>query len=307
MSMKPISRRNFLKSSMVLGGTALGASVLPKFTKAGILSGPPDIISISSADPMQNVITLLDPLGGIGSFVKAGQSIGFLVNSPWMYPGYYTHPDIVLSMMKLCKEAGAGSIICYKPVREGYWEESRYFEEMKPLIEEVIYGEERTTVDIPNGKLLNSADVFSIFMDSDVFINIPVAKHHNGTLFSGVLKGLMGVSSRDTNRYMHSPDGDYTYAKEEYLSGCIADLNLIRQPDLSIMDASICAINNGPRGPGDTAAPERILAGTDPLAMDVYASRLIGMEPSDILTFQKAKDHGLGNNDISSIKVTELG
>ena len=292
---------------MVLGGTALGASVLPKFSKAGILAGPPDIVSISSANPMQNVIKLLDPLGGIGSFVKAGQSIGFLVNSPWTYPGYYTHPDIVLSMMKLCKEAGAGSIICYKPVREGYWEESRYFEEMKPLIEEVIYGEERITVDIPNGKLLNSAEVFSIFMDSDVFINIPVAKHHNGTLFSGVLKGLMGVSSRDTNRYMHSPDGEYTYAKEEYLSGCIADLNLIRQPDLSIMDASICAINNGPRGPGDTTAPERILAGTDPLAMDVYASRLIGMEPADILTFTRAKEHGLGNNDISRIKVTEAG
>ena len=307
MSMKPINRRNFLKSSIVLGGTALGASVLPKFSTAGILSGPPDIISISSANPMQNVIKLLDPLGGIGSFVKAGQSIGFLVNSPWTYPGYYTHPDIVLSMMKLCKEAGAGSIICYKPVREGYWEESRYFEEMKPLIEEVIYGEERVTVDIPNGKLLNSADVFSIFMESDVFINIPVAKHHNGTLFSGVLKGLMGVSSRDTNRFMHSPDGEYTYAKEEYLSGCIAALNRIRQPDLSIMDASICAITNGPRGPGDTTAPERILAGTDPLAMDVYASRLIGMEPSDILTFIKAKEHGLGNNDISRIKVTKPG
>jgi len=289
-----------------LGGTALGASMLPKFSKAGVLSGPPDIVSISSANPMQNVIKLLDPLGGIGSFVKAGQSIGFLVNSPWMHPGYYTHPDIVLSMMKLCKEAGAGSIICYKPVREGYWEESRYFEEMKPLIEEVIYGEERITVDIPNGKLLNSAEVFSIFMDSDVFINIPVAKHHNGTLFSGVLKGLMGVSSRDTNRYMHSPDGEYTYAKEEYLSGCIADLNLIRQPDLSIMDASICAINNGPRGPGDTTAPERILAGTDPLAMDVYASKLIGMEPADILTFIKAKEHGLGNNDPENIKIENL-
>lgn len=289
-----------------MGGTALGASMLPKFSKAGVLSGPPDIVSISSANPMQNVIKLLDPLGGIGSFVKAGQSIGFLVNSPWMHPGYYTHPDIVLSMMKLCKEAGAGSIICYKPVREGYWEESRYFEEMKPLIEEVIYGEERITVDIPNGKLLNSAEVFSIFMDSDVFINIPVAKHHNGTLFSGVLKGLMGVSSRDTNRYMHSPDGEYTYAKEEYLSGCIADLNLIRQPDLSIMDASICAINNGPRGPGDTTAPERILAGTDPLAMDVYASKLIGMEPADILTFIKAKEHGLGNNDPENIKIENL-
>ena len=135
---------------------------------------------------------------------------------------------------------------------------------------------------------------------------VPVAKHHNGTNYSGTLKGLMGVSSRDTNRYMHSPDGEYTYDKEEYLSGCIADLNLIRQADLSVIDATVCGINNGPRGPGDTSSPDRILAGTDPLALDVYAASLIGIEPSGILTFQKAKEHGLGNEDLNSLKVIKL-
>jgi len=304
--MKPISRRNFLKSSAALGGTALGASMLPKFTHAGLIGSAPDIISIPSADPMQNLHQALDPLGGIGSFIKSGNSVGLLINSPWVHPGYYTHPDIALSTMQLCKDAGAGRIIVYKPVREGYWEESQYYEDMQPLLSEVIYGEERVTVDIPKGKLLNSADVFSIFMETDIFINIPVAKHHTGTIFSGVLKGLMGVSSRDTNRYMHSPDGEYTYAKEEYLAGCIADLNLIRQPDLSIVDASVCAINNGPRGPGDTTSPMRILAGTDPLAMDVYASSLIGMDPTEIHTFQVAKEHELGNNDLDSIKIKSL-
>jgi len=304
--MKPINRRNFLKSSVVLGGTALGASLLPKFSEAGLISGPPDIVSIPSADPMQNLHLVLDPLGGIGSFVKAGNSVGILANSPWVHPGYYTHPDITLSLVQLCKDAGAGKIIVYKPAREGYWEESKYYEEMLPLLNEVEYGDERVTIDIPNGKLLQSADVYKIFMETDVFVNVPVAKHHNGTHFSGVLKGLMGVSGRDTNRYMHSPEGDYTYAKEEYLAGCIADLNLIRHPNLSIIDARVCAINNGPRGPGDTTSPKRILAGTDPLAMDVYASSLIGMEPSDILTFQKAKEHGLGNNELDSIKIEML-
>lgn len=302
-AMKSINRRNFLKSSMVLGGTALGASMLPKFTDANIPPGPPDIVSIPSGDPMNSIESLLEPLGGIKAFVKPGQSVGFLTNSPWKHPGYYTDPDLVLSMMKHCKDAGAGKLICYKPVREGYWESSKYYEELKPLIDEVVYGEERTTVEIPNGKLLNSAEVFSIFLDTEVFISLPVAKHHNGTIFSGVLKGLMGVSSRDTNRYMHSPDGEYTYAKEEYLAGCIADLNLIRLPDLSVVDASICATNNGPRGPGDTTSPNRILAGTDALAMDVYSAKLIGMEPSDIVTFEKAKEHEMGNADFDTIIV----
>jgi uncharacterized protein (DUF362 family) len=288
---------------MVLGGTAIGASMLPKISDAGMFSGPPDIVSIPSGDPLQNISSLLEPLGGIESFVKAGNSVGFLTNSPWMHPGYYTDPDIVLSMMKLAKDAGADKIVCYKPAREGYWESSQYYEEMKPLIDEIVYGEERTTVEISKGKLLKSAEVFSIFLETDVFISIPVAKHHNGTIFSGVLKGLMGVSASDTNRFMHSPDGEYTYSKEEYLSGCIADLNLIRLPDLSIMDAGVCAINNGPRGPGDTMSPGRILAGTDALAMDVYASSLIGMNPEEILTFQLAKEHELGNNDLASIKI----
>lgn len=304
--MKSINRRSFLKSSAALGGAAFGMSLLPKFLYSATIANTPDVVSISSIDPMQNISKLLEPLGGIEAFVKEGQSVGFLVNSPWIYPGYYTHPDIVFSMMKLCKEAGAGDIICYKPVREDYWQESKYYEEMKPLIEQIIYGSDRVTVDIPKGNLLKSADVFKVYLDSDVFINIPVAKHHNGTQYSGTLKGLMGVSSRETNRFMHSPPEDYTNGEGAYLSGCIADLNLIRQADLSVVDAGICAINNGPRGPGDTTSPERILAGTDALAIDVYAASLIGTDPTDVLTFQKASEHGLGNADLASIKVLSL-
>jgi uncharacterized protein (DUF362 family) len=153
---------------------------------------------------------------------------------------------------------------------------------------------------------MQSAEVYKIFMETDVFINVPVAKHHNGTLFSGNLKNMMGVSSSYTNRHMHSPDGEYTYGKVQYLSQCIADLNLIRKPDLSIIDANVCALNNGPRGPGETVSPKRILAGTDPVAMDVYATKLIGMEPSNIYTFTAAKELGLGKADLNSIKVKSL-
>lgn len=305
--MKPISRRNFLRTSALISGTAIGSSLLPKIARSYSPKAEPDIISMPSTNPVSNIARLLEPLGGIQQFVREGQSVGLLLNSPWKHPGYYTNPDFALSMIKLCKEAGAGDIICYKPVRENYWETSRYYEEMQDLLKEVKYADERVEVDIPSGEFLKSAVVYKLYLETDVFINIPVAKHHNGTIYSGVLKGLMGVSSRDTNRYMHSPEGDYTYDKEEYLAGCIADLNLIRQPDLSVVDADICALNNGPRGPGDTTSPGRLLAGTDPLAMDVYSASLIGMEPADILTFQKAKNHKLGKYSLDDIAVEELG
>ena len=304
--MKPIDRRRFIKKGVAYGGISVAMSLLPRFLRAKSVGEKDDIITIASENPLNNIPKLLEPLGGIESFVKKGNSVGFLINSPWIHPGYYTHPDIPLVLMKLCKDAGAKEIICYKPVRDGYWQESNYYDEMKPLIDEIKYGNERVSVDIKCGKEMKSADVYQVFMESDVFINVPVAKHHNGTIYSGVLKNMMGVSSSNTNRYMHSPDGEYTYSKSVYLSTCIADLNLIRKPDLSVIDAGECAINNGPRGPGEIIAPKRILAGTDPLAIDVYASKLIGMEPDDIYTFTAAREHGLGKADLNSIKVLEL-
>ena len=304
--MKFINRRSFIKSSATISTAALvSSSLIPKIIRANF-PGKPDIISIPAKDPINNISRLLEPLGGIDKFVKSGDTVGFLINNPWMHPGYYTNPDIALAMMKLCKDAGAENIICFKPAREGYWETSQYYEEMKPMIDEITYGEERTTVDIPNGLELKSAVVYKDLQDVDVFINIPVAKHHNGTLFTGILKNLMGASDRDTNRFMHSPGEEYRSDKHEYLSTCIADLNLIRLPDLSIIDATECALENGPRGPGETIKPNRILAGTEALPLDMYSAKLIGMDPDDIVMFKKAAEHGLGEYGIDEKRVLIL-
>ena len=304
--MKKITRRNFVKKSAVIGGATIIGSQFPGILKAGIPIGNPDMVTISGTDPLKNIPLLLKPLGGIEHFVKPGKSVGILVNSPWVNPGTYTHPDVALSIVKLCKDAGAGQIVCFKPVREGYWEESRYFDELKPLVDEITYGEERVEVEIPGGVDLKKAEIFTIFQEVDVYISIPVAKHHSGTNFSGNLKGLMGVSSSNTNRHMHSPDGEYTYSKQEYLSQCIADLNLIRQPDLCIVDAIECVLENGPRGPGETIKPNLILAGTDPVALDAYAANLLGIDPLDIPTITMAGDHELGYKDIENLTILEL-
>jgi uncharacterized protein (DUF362 family) len=105
---------------------------------------------------------------------------------------------------------------------------------------------------------------------------------------------------------MHSPEGEYTYDKHEYLAQCIADLNLIRKPDLCVVDAIECGLNNGPAGPGKTAKPGKILAGRDPLAVDVYAAGLLGFAPDDIITFKRAYEHGLGETDPAKVKLLEL-
>jgi len=305
--MKNIDRRNFIKSGLSAGGAViLGAHIPFALRGAGKLFVEPDIVSISGDDPMNNLARLIEPLGGIERFVPKGATVGLLANSPWKNPGSFTNPDIVLSAMKLCLEAGAGKLVCFKPVPAGYWGKSRYFTAMEEDLTSVKYGSERTDVEIPNGVSLKKASIYKEFLSVDVFINIPVAKHHAGVLYSGTLKGIMGVTSSETNRYMHSPDGQYTYDKHEYLAQCIADLNLLRRPDLCIVDATECLLTNGPAGPGDTAKPNKILAATDPVAVDVYAADLIGFDISTILTFDKAGKHGLGKTDLATFAVTTI-
>jgi uncharacterized protein (DUF362 family) len=313
--MSKIKRRDFLRTGLMAGGAVLLSKQLigsgfsmnqPMHFRPPSYGEMPDIVTISGANPEESMSRLLEPLGGIGQFVHSGQTVGLLVNSPWKNPGYYTQPDVVLSLANLCLQAGAKEIVCFKPASQGYWERGLLFEKFKSVIQRIRYGTDRIEVEIPEGVLLKKAEIYKEFNEVDVFINIPVAKHHAGIIFSGNLKGMMGVSSSLTNRNMHSPDGIYTYEEEEYLAQCIADLNLIRKPDLCIVDAIECALNNGPAGPGETFKPGKILAGKDPLALDVYSASLIGFIPDDILTFRRAYEHRLGEIDPGKVNLLEL-
>jgi uncharacterized protein (DUF362 family) len=313
--MKTIKRREFLKTGLIAGGAVMisrhlsGSGISLDWQmqyKTPAAGEVPDIVTISGADPEVSVPGLLEPLGGIAGFVKPGQTVGLLVNSPWKNPGYFTQPDIVMVVADLCLKAGAKEIICLHTAKQDYWERGKLYSKYKPVVDGFKYGTERTMADIPGGVSLKKAEVFRELLDVDVFISIPVAKHHAGCIFSGNLKGMMGASSSATNRNMHSPSGDYTYDEEEYLAQCIADLNLIRKPDLCIVDATVCALNNGPAGPGETMKPGKIIAGKDPLALDAYSANLIGFVPDDVLTFKRAYEHGLGEMEPGKLKLLEL-
>lgn len=313
--MSQIKRRDFLKTGLMAGGAVLlskqlagsGFSLMqPMVYRPPAEGETPDIVSISGSDPEKSISRLLEPLGGIGQFVHSGQTVGLLANSPWKNPGFYTNPDVVLSLANLCLQAGAKEIICFSTAPQAYWERGLLFDKYKSVIRGFRYGSTHVQVDIPKGVALKKANILKELKEVDVFISVPVAKHHAGVIYSGNLKGMMGTSSDDTNRSMHSPEGDYTYDKHAYLAQCIADLNLVRKPDLCIVDATECAISNGPAGPGETVKPGKILAGKDPVALDVYAASLIGFYPEDILTVKYASEHGLGEINPEKVRLLEL-
>lgn len=124
---------------------------------------------------------------------------------------------------------------------------------------------------------------------------------------------MMGACTSSTNKFFHQGSGKggllkyFRYYDDiDFLSQCIADVNLVRKPDLCIVDATEFLTTNGPAGPGESKKAQKIVAGTNIVSVDAYCSTLFGLQPQDVLMIRYAYEHNLGEIDLSKITVKEV-
>ena len=72
------------------------------------------------------------------------------------------------------------------------------------------------------------------------------------------------------------------------------------------MDAMETITTRGPMGPGNIIRPEKVIVGTDKVAMDVYAAPLLGADPKNALQVRASYEHGLGEMDLSKVTIKEI-
>ncbi len=124
---------------------------------------------------------------------------------------------------------------------------------------------------------------------------------------SGNLKNLMGVNTNASNQFFHAGSG----AKGEYddvpfLAQCIADLNTLRRPDLCVADATEFLLTNGPAGPGELRRLNKVVLGTDPVAVDAYCAPFVGLEAASVLMIARSAEWGLGQMDVTRLAIEQL-
>ncbi len=244
-----ITRRSFLKGSTVLGvSSILGGSALGWMQKLAFAEGKVDIAAVKGDDYFNNTIKAVEILGGMGKFVSKQSKVGLLINSPWEHPGSYVRPEITLAVIQMCRDAGAKEIGVFKNLGNAYWRRSVLSEKFSDEVKRIRSLEGGyTEVSIPQGRTLKKAEIAKGLLDCDVFINIPIAKDHTGVRFTGTLKNMMGATSSGTNRFFHHGSGRLGYYDDvDFLSQCIADVNLVRKPDLCIFDGTEMITTNGP-------------------------------------------------------------
>jgi len=306
---KKINRRQFIQKSAaislssVLGGT-LASNI--KFKDQNI-----DIVVVKGRDYFKSAKKAMETLGGMKKFVPKNSKVALLPNPQSHHPGTFTKPEIVRASIQMCKEAGAKEIACIGWLPRRHWENTG----IKKVIDEegtqlVITNSHDETlfkpVPVPKGEVLKEAHIMRTFYNYDVLINMNIIKEHSGSNLSGALKNLMGINSPVSNRNFHKMIGTTNKDDIRHLDHCIADLNIIIQPDLCIIDATEFIITNGPNGPGELLKPQKVIAGTDPVAIDSYGANLIGYNQKDILVITKSYEHGIGEMDLEKVNIKEL-
>jgi len=134
-------------------------------------------------------------------------------------------------------------------------------------------------------------------LESDVLINVPVAKSHSATGVSLGLKGLMGlIWDRES---FHS---------QYNMNQALADLATVIKPQLTVLDATRALASGGPGGPGTVVKPNLVIAGTDPVAVDAYGVSVAPWYGQKFNSRQVehllvAHQRGLGKIDIDQMKI----
>lgn len=296
-----MTRRKFLKTAAA--GIAVGFTGGPSFS----LAKEEYDLAVISGEPAAATKKALEALGGISRFVKKGQRVVLKPNMSFARTPEFsatTHPIVVATVAQACVEAGAQRVLVLDHTlqraelcleRTGIREACKNIAGVHVLAlqERKFFGE----IKIPQGKVLDRAEVMKDILEGQVLISIPVAKSHSATGVSLGLKGLMGVIwDRES---FHS---------QFNINQAIADLATVIKPQLTILDATRALTSGGPGGPGEVKKPNLIVAGTDPIAVDAYGVSLVpwygqnfkGRQVEHILI---AHQRGLGKIDVEQFKI----
>lgn len=296
-----VTRRKFLK--MAAAGTALGIAGRTPFSFAREEYD----LAVTSGDPAAATKKALEALGGISRFVKKGNRVVLKPNMSFARTPEFaatTHPLVVATVAQECIRADARQVFILDHVlhraelcleRTGIREASRNI----PRTHVQAFQEQKffKQINIPQGKVLDRVEVIQEALESDVLINIPVAKSHSATGVSLGIKGLMGlIWDRES---FHS---------RLNINQALADLATVIKPQLTILDASRALTSGGPGGPGEVKKLNLIIAGTDPVAVDSYGVTIApwygqnfkGRQVEHLLI---AHQRGLGKIDTDQLKI----
>jgi uncharacterized protein (DUF362 family) len=304
-----MERREFIKrsalASMALSSTITLGNFSNLFAGNSSANKAYDLVAIKGGEADAMFDKGIASLGGMKNFVKKGQKVVIKPNIGWdVVPekGANTNPRLVARIIQHCLNAGAKEVFVFDHTCDNWtrcYSNSGIEKAVKDAGGTIVSGATEGyyhDVTIKNGKALKNAKVHELILDSDVFINVPVLKHHMAGKLTVGMKNMMGVVW--DRQQWHRND----------LQQSIADFAAFKKPNLTVVDAYLVMMKNGPRGTSkeDVVLMKQQIISTDIVAADAAAAKIFGMEPDDVPHIKIADQMKLGRKDLSKLNINRI-
>lgn len=251
------------------------------------------------------VVSLMEPLGGFGRFVKPGMRV--LINPNLLSArepdrAVTTHPELVRAVAVECMKAGAEVLIGDSPggVEKGLkrvWDNTGMSGVSESTGAKLVGFEEGGTRKVSVEE--RSYHLSKYALDVDFIISLPKLKTHVLTNFTGAIKNSYGFipGMRKSDYHKSHPDA-------RSFSGVVVDIFSIVKPGLHIMDGGLAMQGDGPAS-GEKKWLGFLFASADAVAMDSAVMTLISKRKRRVVwPTEIAAARQLGVADISGIDLS---
>jgi uncharacterized protein (DUF362 family) len=275
-------------------------------------NGQPLVSKVPVSDGVKPAVgRCLELLGGLDRVIQRGERV--LVkpnfNSPDSYPGS-TDLGFLRAVLELLGNTGAEIVVGESA--GGLWRPTLntvnklgaldLLREMGIEFMAFDAGETDWVEVAIEGEFLHRVTVPKVMYEADRLVYLPCMKTHKYARFTLSLKFPMGLVHPGERLAYHMSN----------LEQKVAEINLVRQPDLIIIDGRKAFVSGGPER-GELVEPGIIMASGDMVAIDVEALKVLqsyeadnqlGSDPYALPQIVTALKHGLGAPD-GSYKVVE--
>ncbi len=231
-----------------------------------------------------------------------------LVKPSFVYPArpphslaVSTHPALVVAVARALRDHGARRVVMAEDSLLGPSEvafaamglngDLRGLAEVLPLKDA-----ERVSVEIADPFVEERFVVPRIWLDADVFVSLPKLKVNLYTDVTLSVKNNFGLLLQDHRLPNH----------HHAIHRKIADLFRVRPPDFVVADSVVVGEGQGPMA-ADPVELGVLLAGADPLAVDVVACHLMGFDPAEIEHLRLLHEAGLGPLALDAVDLEDPG
>lgn len=248
----------------------------------------------------EGIIHLLEPHGGMRAFVRPGERVLLKPNMLAAKPpekAVTTHPEVLRAVIELVQEVGGVPLVGDSPGIGGLRrvaEKSGILAVIEATGAELV--EFTEPVAVAGAGMFKRFELARPYLEADRIINLPKLKTHEMMTLTCAVKNLFGAVVGAAKAGWHLKAG----ADRERFARMLLEIYLLRQPDLHIVDAITAMEGNGPAS-GDPRQVGVLLAGTNPVAVDLIAAELVSIPAKLLYVERVAKRLGIAGAERRTI------